>query len=70
MEILVTGGCGQIGSTVIDMLTARGDDIVAIDNFATGRRDNLKPSGKVKLIEGTINDAALINQCAEITNQT
>ncbi len=41
MKVFVTGGAGLVGSTVIDLLLARGDEIVAIDNFATGRRDNL-----------------------------
>jgi len=62
MKIFVTGGAGQVGSTVIDMLTARGDDVLAIDNFSTGRRDNLANSPKVNLIEGTIADGGLIEQ--------
>lgn len=61
MKIFVTGGAGQVGSTVIDLLVERGDDVLAIDNFATGRRDNLKPKSKIKLVEGTIADGALID---------
>lgn len=60
MKVLVTGGAGQVGSTVIDMLTERGDDVLAIDNFATGRRDNLAKSPHTKLIEGSIADHVLI----------
>jgi len=37
----VTGGAGFIGSHVVDALVARGDDVYVVDNFATGRRDNL-----------------------------
>jgi len=37
----VTGGAGFIGSHVVDALVARGDDVHVIDNFATGRRENL-----------------------------
>jgi len=62
MKVFVTGGAGQVGSTVIDMLAKRGDDVVAIDNFTTGRRDNLAPNAKVKLIEDTIVDGALIDR--------
>jgi UDP-glucose 4-epimerase len=62
MKVLVTGGAGQVGSTVIDMLMARGDDVLAIDNFATGRRDNLARSAKVRLVEGTIADGILIDE--------
>lgn len=62
MKVFVTGGAGQVGSTVIDILTARGDDILAIDNFATGRRDNLANSPKTKLVEGTITDPQLVEK--------
>ncbi|HWP27383.1 MAG TPA: NAD-dependent epimerase/dehydratase family protein [Xanthobacteraceae bacterium] len=60
MKVLVTGGAGQIGSTVIEMLLARGDEVVAIDNFATGRRDNLANCRGMRLIEGSIADADLV----------
>lgn len=62
MKVFVTGGAGQVGSTVIDILTARGDDILAIDNFATGRRDNLANSPKTKLVEGSIADQDLVEK--------
>jgi dTDP-glucose 4,6-dehydratase len=41
MRILLAGGAGFIGSHVVDALLARGDEVVAIDNFATGRRENV-----------------------------
>ena len=59
---LVTGGSGQVGSTVVDMLLARGDAVLAIDNFATGRRDNLRGHPDLMLIEDTIADSKLINR--------
>jgi UDP-glucose 4-epimerase len=37
----VTGGAGFIGSHVVDALVARGDEVYVVDNFATGRRENL-----------------------------
>src|SRR5690242_8462257 len=37
MRVFVTGGSGLVGSTLIDLLLARGDEVLAIDNFATGR---------------------------------
>ncbi|MCW5692471.1 MAG: NAD-dependent epimerase/dehydratase family protein [Pseudolabrys sp.] len=61
MKVFVTGGAGQVGSTLIDMLAARSDDVLAIDNFATGRRDNLAQHNKVKLVEDTIADGALVD---------
>lgn len=61
MKVFVTGGAGQVGSTVIDMLLARGDTVVAIDNFATGRRDNLARHGNLTLIEDTIVDGKVVD---------
>jgi UDP-glucose 4-epimerase len=61
MKIFVTGGAGQVGSTVIDMLLARGDQVLAIDNFSTGRRDNLTEHANLKLVEDTITDGAVVD---------
>jgi UDP-glucose 4-epimerase len=41
MRALVTGGCGFIGSHLVERLTADGHEVVALDNLATGRRENL-----------------------------
>src|SRR4051812_48737782 len=40
MRSVVLGGAGFIGSHLVDRLLARGDEVVAVDNFLTGRRDN------------------------------
>jgi UDP-glucose 4-epimerase len=56
MKALITGGSGLVGSTVADYLLARGDTVLAIDNFATGRRDNLKSHPRLTLVEDTIAD--------------
>lgn len=61
MKVFVTGGAGQVGSTVIDMLLARGDKVVAIDNFSTGRRDNLASREKLTLVEDTIVDGKVVD---------
>jgi UDP-glucose 4-epimerase len=62
MKVFITGGSGQVGSTVADILLARGDIVISIDNFATGRRDNLLDQKNLTQIEGTIADGALINR--------
>lgn len=62
MKVFVTGGSGLVGSTIIDLLLARGDEVVAIDNFATGRRDNLVVHPRLRLVEDTIVDAAVVNE--------
>ncbi|KAL1822653.1 hypothetical protein DCAR_0310474 [Daucus carota subsp. sativus] len=41
MRIVVTGGAGFVGSHLVDKLIARGDDVIVIDNFFTGRKDNV-----------------------------
>ena len=41
MRVLLAGGAGFIGSHIADALLARGDEVVAIDNFATGRHENV-----------------------------
>jgi UDP-glucose 4-epimerase len=62
MKVFVTGGAGQVGSTVIDMLLARGDQVLAIDNFSTGRRDNLTEHKDLKLVEDSIVEAAVVEK--------
>uniref|UniRef100_A0A2N9H219 UDP-glucuronate decarboxylase n=1 Tax=Fagus sylvatica TaxID=28930 RepID=A0A2N9H219_FAGSY len=40
-RIVVTGGAGFVGSHLVDKLLKRGDDVIVIDNFFTGRKENL-----------------------------
>ena len=39
MRVVVTGGAGFIGSNLVDALIERGDEVVVVDNFATGKRE-------------------------------
>ncbi|XP_011090988.1 UDP-glucuronic acid decarboxylase 2 [Sesamum indicum] len=41
LRILVTGGAGFVGSHLVDRLINRGDSVIVIDNFFTGRKENL-----------------------------
>src|SRR3954454_21885300 len=43
MRAVVTGGAGFIGSNLVDALVERGDDVLVVDNFATGKREFLNP---------------------------
>ncbi len=53
-KVFITGGAGFIGSHIADELLARGDKVIVVDNYATGRRDNLKPHKNLELIECSI----------------
>jgi UDP-glucose 4-epimerase len=62
MKILITGGAGFIGSHLTDSLLRLGHNILVVDNFVTGRRDNLKPHQNLILIENTIADKQIIDK--------
>ena len=62
MKAFVTGGCGQVGSHIAELLLARGDEVLAIDNFATGRPEHLPSQERLTLMEGTIADPELIGR--------
>lgn len=62
-KTFVTGGAGQVGSHIIELLLARGDTVLALDNFATGRPEHL-PNGAERLIfeQGSISDKTLVDR--------
>jgi UDP-N-acetylglucosamine 4-epimerase len=56
-RILVTGGAGFIGSNLTESMLDAGNEVVCLDNFSTGKRENIKDffnNPKFKLIEGDI----------------
>ena len=56
-RILVTGGAGFIGSNLTETLLAQGNEIICLDNFLTGKRENIAPflnAPAFRLIEGDI----------------
>ena len=66
---LITGGAGLIGSHIADRLVAEGfQEIVVLDNFTRGRRQNLEPamtSGRVTIIAGDIRDPDVVLRAME-----
>ena len=59
MKSIVTGGCGFIGSHIVDRLLAEGHEVTVIDNMSTGRRENLAhidPGAKLTVVEADICD--------------
>jgi len=60
MSILITGGCGYIGSHVVRLLTKANHKVVILDNFSTGFEAlHVKPS---VLVKGDCKDLALLDQ--------
>ncbi len=56
-KYLVTGGAGFIGSNIVRKLVELGENVRIIDNFSTGKRENLAPFlDKIELIEGDFSD--------------
>ena len=63
MRLLITGGAGFIGSHLADALIARGDHVIALDNFSTGSTANIKHITKnLEIIDGDIRNTDLINE--------
>ncbi len=56
-RVVVTGGAGFLGSHICDRLVARGDQVVCVDDFSTGRRSNIEallPRPEFTLIEADV----------------
>jgi UDP-glucose 4-epimerase len=65
MKYLITGGAGFIGSHLADVLLARGDAVVALDDVSTGSIDNVRhllDHPNYQLSEGTVLDHPLVAQ--------
>ena len=68
MKTLVTGGAGFIGSHIAQALLERGDSVRVVDNFSTGRRENIDElirnfgSRKFEVREGDLRDASHVEE--------
>ncbi len=63
---LVTGGAGFIGSSIAEALLASGERVRVLDDFSSGRRQNLEGlAGHLEIVEGTVVDAATVKKAME-----
>jgi len=63
MRVLVTGGAGFIGSTIVRRLLELGHETVVLDNLSSGYRENLVPA--VAFVEGDVRDAEAVGVAIE-----
>ncbi len=64
--VLVTGGAGFIGSHIVEELLRRGDNVRVLDNFSSGRRENLQGlKGSLEILEGDLCDREKIAQAVQ-----
>ncbi len=67
-RVLVTGGAGFIGSSLCHDLLERGNEVVCLDNFATGKKENIKDlrgNPGFRLIDGDIRDPETCNKAVK-----
>src|SRR3954453_12400573 len=62
MKSVVTGGAGFIGSPLVDSLAARGDEVLVLDDFSSGKRENLSGAleAGVSVTELDVSDAQAV----------
>jgi nucleoside-diphosphate-sugar epimerase len=66
MSYLVTGGAGFIGSHIVEELVRRGENVRVLDNFFTGRRENIAPFlDRIELVQGDIRDFETCRRAVE-----
>lgn len=65
-RILVTGGGGFIGSNIVGELIQQGHYVRVLDNFSTGRRENIKEFiDEIELVEGDIRSYHTVHQAVK-----
>jgi len=63
-KVLVTGGAGFIGSTLIRKLLKKNYSVTVLDNLSIGLRDNLPKTDKLRLVTGDVRDPELVLKVA------
>lgn len=63
MRLLITGGAGCLGASLVERFVPAGHEVLVIDNFATGKREVLPAVAGLAVVEGSIADRALVDAC-------
>jgi UDP-glucose 4-epimerase len=61
-RIFITGGAGCLGTSIIDKYIPLGYQILVLDNFATGKKQNLPSVKELQLVEGSVANSELVNK--------
>ena len=74
MKYLVTGGAGFIGSHIVESLLEQGHSVRVLDNFSTGKRENLDElihrfhGNRLEVLEGDVRDASRVGEAVRGVN--
>ncbi|MBA3892456.1 MAG: GDP-mannose 4,6-dehydratase [Gemmatimonadales bacterium] len=64
MKVLVTGGAGFLGSHLCERLVGQGHEVICLDNFFTGRRENVRhllDSSRLELLRHDVCEPPLLS---------
>lgn len=63
-RVVVTGGAGFVGSNIVVRLLAAGAEVLVLDDFFTGRRENLPRSDRLEIVEASVtSEEAALSAC-------
>jgi len=62
MRALVTGGAGFIGSNLVKLLTDSGHEVIVLDNYSSGYRENLAALSGTRVVDGDVRDEGALDQ--------
>src|SRR5215203_3195853 len=65
MRALVTGGAGFIGSNLVQLLIRSGHQVVVLDNYSSGSRQNLSPTVNLEILEADVRDESSLRSVVD-----
>jgi UDP-glucose 4-epimerase len=63
--VLVTGGAGFIGSHLVDRLIAAGQSVRVLDDFSTGKRENLEKIKRIEILTASVTDVDAVREAVQ-----